>query len=187
MTARIINMQRKHATMRILLSEEQIRDKVAELATRVVADYRDEEVYVVCILKGAMVFCADLIRSMSGPRCPKIRLETIDAKSYKGGISTGQVRLTVNFYPKGKHLLIVEDILDTGNTAKSIIDSMRGAGAASVRLCVLLDKHSRREVKITPDYAGFAIGDEFVVGYGLDYNGEHRELPYIAALETCTR
>lgn len=164
-----------------LISADAIRARVRELADRINADYADKELVVVVVLKGGLLFAADLLRSLRVP----LALEYIRAKSYDGDRSVGTVELKV--LPEqplaGKHVLFVEDILDTGRTTAAILEFARNANAASVALCVLLDKPSHRVTPIHTDYAGFTIDDHFVVGYGLDYDERYRELPSIHTLE----
>ena len=164
-----------------LISTDAIQTRVYELGRQINADYAGKELVVVVVLKGGLLFAADLLRALRVP----LTLEYVRAKSYDGGHSQGAVELKV--LPEqslaGKHVLFVEDILDTGRTTAAVLDVAREAGAASIGLCVLLDKPSRRTAPVHADYVGFAIGDYFVVGYGLDYNERHRELPAIHAME----
>jgi hypoxanthine phosphoribosyltransferase len=164
-----------------LISAEAIRARVHELGAQITSDYAGREVMVVVVLKGGLLFAADLLRAIRLP----LSLEYIRAKSYEGDRSQGHVELKV--LPEqslsGQHVLFVEDILDTGRTTAAALDIARKANAASVGLCVLLDKPSRRMTPIQADYVGFTIEDLFVVGYGLDYNEHHRELPAIHVME----
>ncbi|MBM3290901.1 MAG: hypoxanthine phosphoribosyltransferase, partial [Candidatus Hydrogenedentes bacterium] len=133
------------------------------------------------VLKGGLLFAADLVRAIGVP----LTIDYVRAKSYDGDRSQGHVELKV--LPEqpleGKHVLFVEDILDTGRTTAAVLDIARAANAASVALCALLDKPSRRTAPVCADYVGFTIGDDFVVGYGLDYNERYRELPAVYSLE----
>lgn len=170
---------------RVLISEEQIARRVAELAKQITADHspagESPEITIVPLLTGAMIFCSDLIRRI--PFAMKIGLLTVS--SYPGSSVTSKgASLTNNRIGdvRGRHVLITDDILDSGGTLKLIVPMVREMGAASVRTCVLLkkDRPAAREVQV--DYWGFEIPDEFVVGYGLDYNNYYRNLPYIGTL-----
>ena len=166
----------------ILVDEETLRARVAELGTRISEAYRGEEVTVVAVLKGAVVFFADLIRHIDG--C--VTTDFLACSSYGGGTeSSGQVRLIKDLdrSVEGRHVLIVEDIIDTGTTLHYLMENLKARQAKSVKLVALLDKPDRRKVDVHVDYVGFTIPDEFVVGYGLDYAERYRELPYIGILK----
>jgi hypoxanthine phosphoribosyltransferase len=166
---------------RILYSEAQIVaaiDRVAEAITR---DHRGREFTVISVLKGSCVFASDLIRRIPIP----LRLAFVAASSYGDGTRSGE--LEVNFFPsgdeiEGRELLLVDDILDTGKTLGRLTDELLARGASSVRTCVFLDKPARRAVDFQADYRAFEVEDLFVVGYGLDYAGRYRNLPYVGAL-----
>lgn len=164
-----------------LIPADAIHARVCALADRINEDYADKELVVVVVLKGGLLFAADLLRSLRVP----LALEYIRAKSYDGDRSAGAVELKI--LPEqslaGRHVLFVEDILDTGRTTAAILDFARNTNAASIALCVLLDKPSRRVSPVHAGYVGFTIGDSFVVGYGLDYDERYRELPAIHTLE----
>jgi len=167
---------------RVLLTEEQIAQKVAELAAEVSRDYDGRELVLVGVLNGSFVFLADLLRSLSIPA----EIGFIGASSYGDGtVSGGRCELTrdVDRPIEGKHALVVEDIVDTGRTLAAIVGCLTSKGAASVEVCALLDKPSRRVVDFHPRYTGFEIPDEFVVGYGLDFAQHYRGLRYVAVLE----
>lgn len=167
---------------RVLISEEDIQKKVIELADQITEDYRGEEILVVGVLKGAMIFTADLIRHISLP----VRLDFMAVSSYGSATeSSGVVRILrdLDESVEGKHVLLVEDIIDTGLTLKYLIKNLCSRKAASLKVCVLLDKPDRRLVDVKPDYCGFSIPDEFVVGYGLDYDENYRHLPYVGVLK----
>ena len=163
----------------VLISEEEIQKRVAELAEEISSDYADaDELVLVGVLKGAFVFLADLSRRLTIPRT----IEFIAVSSYgTGSKSTGAVRLVMDVRGsiEGKHVLIIEDIVDTGHTLKYLIGMLESHNPASIRTCSLLHKASRTEVDVAIDYIGFSIGDEWVVGYGLDYAEQNRTLPYI--------
>jgi len=163
---------------KILLTEEEIRVRVEELGKQISVDYAGKEVLVVGILKGAMIFLADLVRNISVPT----HFDFMAVSSYGSSTkSSGAVRILKDLDRgiEGRHVLIVEDIIDTGLTLNYLVDNLRSRGPASLRICTLLDKPSRREAPVEIDYNGFSIPDEFVVGYGLDYNESYRNLPYI--------
>ena len=166
----------------ILVSEEQIRLKVAELGQRISADYAGRPVTLVSVLKGALPFMADLMRAMTIP----LRIDLMEVSSY-GGASTessGLVRILKDLSAsiQGEEVLIVEDIIDTGLTLNYLVRYLRGKNPASLRICTLLDKPARRLVEIPVDYIGFTIPDQFVVGYGLDYGELYRNLRFVGVL-----
>lgn len=166
---------------RVLFSEEQIKNRVEELGRQLSEEYAGKDLAVVGVLRGGAVFCADLIRAMNIP----LELSFIEASSYKNATTPqGEVSITFSkgFSAEGMHILIAEDIIDTGHTLKAVRERLLAAGALSVKTCCILNKPSRREAEITADYVGFDIPDEFVVGYGLDYAGKYRNLPYIGIL-----
>ena len=166
----------------ILLSEEQIQKRVKELGQEISLDYQDKNLMVVGILKGAVIFMADLVKSIKLP----ITMDFMAVSSYGSStISTGEVRIIkdLDFSVEGKDILIIEDIIDTGLTLNYLTDNLRKRGASSVKICTLLDKVDRRTVGVPVDYLGFEIPDEFVVGYGLDYAEQYRNLPYVGALK----
>ena len=166
---------------RILFTEEQIAKKVEEIGRLITRDYAGKRLAVVGVLRGGAVFCADLIRQIKIP----IELSFIEASSYKNGtVPQGDVDISASrgFDASGLHVLIVEDIIDTGNTLHAVRERFLQQGALSVKTCCILNKPSRRKVDITADYVGYDIPDEFVVGYGLDYANRYRNLPYIGVL-----
>ncbi len=165
----------------ILIDEATLAAKVRELGARIAADYRGTDVVLVSILKGALPFLADLMRAIP----IHVALDFLEVSSYgESTESTGVVRILKDLaHPiEGRHVLVVEDILDTGNTLGYVLDHLRGQRPASVKLCALLDKPARRVVPIDVDYRGFIIPDKFVVGYGLDYAERYRNLPFIGVL-----
>ena len=163
----------------VLISEEEIQTRVAELAAQISADYADTgDLVLVGVLKGAFIFLADLSRRLNIPRT----IEFIAVSSYgSGSKSTGAVRLVLDVRGniENKHVLVVEDIVDTGHTLKYLIGMLESHRPASVKTAALVRKAERAEVDVDVDYLGFDIGDEWVVGYGLDYAEQHRTLPYI--------
>jgi hypoxanthine phosphoribosyltransferase len=170
------------ALPRVLISESDIEQRVTELAAQISSDYADSsELVLIGVLKGAFVFLADLSRKLTVPRT----IEFIAVSSYGKGSRSGAVRLVMDVRGniEGKDVLVVEDIVDTGNTLKYLIGILESHGPASIRTCTLLHKAERAEVDIEIDYVGFGIADEWVVGYGLDYAEQNRTLPYIGAVE----
>jgi hypoxanthine phosphoribosyltransferase len=165
----------------VLLTAEQIAARVAELAERVDADYQGREIHIVGILKGAVPFVADLSRRLRVPAT----FDYMAISSY--GVSThtsGVVRFVKDLDEsiEGRHVLVVEDIVDTGLTLHYLRQNLLSRGPASLRIAVLLDKPSRRQVPVPLDYVGFSIPDHFVVGFGLDFGGRYRQFPFVAVL-----
>lgn len=166
----------------ILFREEDLRGCVSRIAGEINRDYRGKSPIIVGILQGSFVFLADLIREITVP----VTLEFMSVSSYgAGSTSSGEVNIRMDLAQdiKGKDLILVEDILDSGNTLSDLLPELKKRGPASVRLCVLLDKPDRREKEVPVDYRGFSIADEFVVGYGMDYNQQYRNLPYVGILK----
>jgi hypoxanthine phosphoribosyltransferase len=167
---------------RILLDAATIQRRVAELAAEIEKDYSGKELCVVTLMDGALFFVADLLRSMDLP----IRLFTLTVSSYHGGTtSSGRVELAkkLPFDLKARHVLLIDDILDTGLTLATVIQSIREQShPETLKTAVLLSKERPRVSDVTADYIGFEIADEFVVGYGMDYNGHYRNLPCIGIL-----
>lgn len=161
----------------VFISEEQIAARVKELAQMINRDYAGKEVILVCVLNGSFIFCADLIRQIKVP----VQVEMVSLSSYEGMESSGQVsfRLDVKQSLVGKNVIIVEDIVDTGLTISFLLKHMKLKNLASLKLCSLLLKRARLKIEVPIDYLGFDIEDKFVIGYGLDYDGRYRELPYI--------
>lgn len=166
----------------VLISEEKIKTRVNELATQISTDYADKgELVLIGVLKGAFIFLADLSRRLAIPR----HIEFLAVSSYEhGSVRSGAVRLVLDMRRsiEGKHVVIVEDIVDTGHTLHYLIEMLKSRKPASIRTCALLHKEHKTEVDVDVDYLGFSIGDEWVVGYGLDYNEKDRTLPYIGVI-----
>lgn len=164
-----------------LITAEAIRERVRLLARQVSIDYAGKDLVFVVVLKGATIFGCDLMRHLTIP----ITVDYLRARSYRGQHSTGRVELTL--LPEeplaGRHVLIVEDILDTGFTTAAICEALRAHQPASLRICALLDKPAPRVADIHADYVAFTIDNAFVVGYGLDHDGAHRHLPAIHTME----
>lgn len=169
---------------KVLLSEEQLRTRVRELGKTLSEDYRGKTPTMVCILKGAIMFYTDLVRAMDIP----LTMDFMAVSSYGNGTkSSGEVEIRKDLSTsiEGKHVVIVEDIVDSGFTLSYLTRMLRSRGAKSIKLCTLLDKPSRRApgIDLKADYSGFEVGNEFVVGYGLDYAELYRNLPYIGVLK----
>ena len=170
---------------KILLTEEQIKTKIAELGKILAEDYRDKNPIVVGVLKGVVIFYADMIRAMDIP----CQMDFMCVSSYRGTESTGRTQiskdLACDIY--GRHVLILEDIFDTGNSMEFIVNHLMNKQPASLKICTLLDKPDRRRVDppvtIKADWTGYTIPNEFVVGYGLDFSEKYRNLPYIGILK----
>jgi hypoxanthine phosphoribosyltransferase len=166
----------------ILVTEDQIRGKVAEMGARIGADYADRHLTLVSVLKGSLPFMADLMRAIPVP----VRIDLMEVSSYGGSAteSSGLVRILKDLSAtiEGEDVLIVEDIIDTGLTLNYLIRYLRGKNPRSLRICTLLDKPARRLVDIPVDYVGFTIPDQFVVGYGLDYREFYRNLRFVGVL-----
>jgi hypoxanthine phosphoribosyltransferase len=166
----------------ILFTESEIGQKVAELGRRLSEEYQEQDLVCVCILKGAIPFMADLIRKIALP----LEIDTMAVSSYgNSSQSSGVVRIIKDLEAsiENRHILVVEDIVDTGLTLNYLIGLLKGRNAASVKMVTLLDKPDRRQVELKPDYCGFQIPDVFVVGYGLDHAQKYRNLPYIGVLQ----
>lgn len=160
------------------LTTEQIHEKVTELADRISRDYIGKEIFAVGILKGSFIFFADIVRALKIP----VTLDFIVASSYLKSTSTGEVKIHYDIKEDiaGKHVLLIDDIIDTGVSLNYIRERILSKGPASLKICILLDKKERRSVDVPVDYTGFEIPNQFVVGYGLDYDNKYRNLPYIA-------
>ena len=168
---------------KILVSEEQIQSRVKELGAEINRDYAGQELLIVCILRGGVMFTTDLVRQINVP----LAIEFMAVSSYGAGAreSQGEVRigLDLNTSVTGKNILIVEDIIDSGHTLASVIDMLKTREPASLFICTLLDKFERREVDVPIRYCGFKIQNEFVFGYGLDMDEYYRNLPFIATVD----
>ncbi len=170
------------AFVRVLIPEDEISKRVELVAGQIARAYEGQPLTIVGVLTGCLVFLADLIRRLDLP----LRIALVQASSYRGATTQGgELHIQDDLLPdlKGRHILLIDDILDTGRTMKHLVDHLRGLGTASVRTAVLLRKKGRQEVAIEPDFVGFEIPNEFVVGYGLDYDDEFRNLPFIGVLD----
>ena len=167
---------------RVLYSEEMLGKRMDELATDLTKDYKDKRPIIISVLSGAVLFTVDMIERLD----IMAQIDFIDVSSYFGGLgSTGKVKLIHDLKTdvKDRHVLIMEDIVDTGRTLKYLMDLLADRGAKSIKVCSLLNKPERRKVDVEPDYVGFTVPKEFLVGYGLDYKGFYRNLPYVGILK----
>jgi hypoxanthine phosphoribosyltransferase len=172
--------------MEILISAERIQTRIEEMARQIAGDYEGRPVTIVGVLTGCLMFVADLVRRLDLP----LRIAFIQASSYRGeATAPGQLRVLPELLPdvRGRHVLLLDDILDTGQTLGYLVEHLRSVGATSVRVGVLLRKRGRQRVPLEPEYCGFEIPDAFVVGYGLDFNDEYRNLPHVAVYVSPTR
>lgn len=168
--------------MKTLIPADRIAARVAELGAAVTRDYAGKELVLVCVLKGGFVFAADLARAIDLP----VRIEFLGVQSYGDDtVSSGEARITLDIaHPlAGKHVLLVEDIVDTGLTLSFLLETLGSRHPASLKVCSLLHKPARQRIPVAIDYLGFTLEDAFVVGYGLDQAGLHRNLPYIAVMD----
>ena len=166
----------------VLITEAQIQNRIRELGTQISADYADKELVLICVLRGAALFFADLAREISVP----VQFEFLQIASYHNSTEPSnkiQFIQSGSDYVNNKHLLIVEDIIDTGRTLTFLVEHLNTLSPKTIKICTLLNKPARRQVAVTVDYSGFEIPNVFVVGYGLDYAQLYRNLPYIAVLE----
>jgi hypoxanthine phosphoribosyltransferase len=165
-----------------LINESEIRDRLVAMGRQIEADYQDKPLTIVAVLTGSLIALADLVRQIRIP----LRIALLQASSYRGATTTATT-LVVNeaFAPdvNGRDVLLLDDILDTGQTLSALVQHIHDRGAATVRTAVLLRKIGRQVIPIEPDYCGFVIPDVFVVGYGLDFNDEYRHLPYVGVLQ----
>ena len=167
---------------RVLYSEEMLGKRMDELATDLTKDYKDKRPIIISVLSGEVLFTVDMIERLD----IMAQIDFIDVSSYFGGLgSTGKVKLIHDLKTdvKDRHVLIMEDIVDTGRTLKYLMDLLADRGAKSIKVCSLLNKPEGRKVDVEPDYVGFTVPKEFLVGYGLDYKGFYRNLPYVGILK----
>jgi len=169
---------------RILFSEEELKARVAELGAQIDRDYANQTPLLISVLRGSFIFMADLVRSITRP----CTVDFMAVSSYGSGTtSSGQVKIVKDLSEQieGRDIIVVEDILDSGNTLSYLFQLLQARHPASIRLCTLLDKPERRTKPVAAQYVGFTIPDAFVVGYGLDYDEKYRNLPYIGILKPC--
>ncbi len=179
-----VKMELEEDIIEVLISEEALAQRVAEMGAQISKDYAGKELMLICILKGANMFMADLARQISVP----VSYDFVAVSSYGADTkSSGVVRILKDLDEsvESKHVLVIEDIVDTGLTLRLsyLLENLRSRRAASVKICTLLDKPSRRRMDVPVDYFGFKVENQFVVGYGLDYQGRYRTLPYIGLLK----
>ena len=168
--------------IQVMISEEEVKARITELAEQISKDFQGEEIIAVGILRGGVYFCTELTKRIAVP----VILDFMEASSYGAGTeSSGQVNITKDLIEDiaGKNVLIIEDIIDTGRTLSLLLENLRARGPKSLKLCALLDKPERRVVEVAVDYKGFVIPNKFVIGYGMDYDQKYRNLPYIGVLE----
>ena len=168
---------------KVMISEEKIAEIVSDLGAKISEDYKDKNLLMVSVLKGSVIFMSDLMRKITIP----CRIDFMAVSSYTGGTkSSGEVKIIKDLDKpiEGYDLLVVEDVLDSGLTLDYILKLLKSRNPKSIKICTLLDKPQRRKVNITADYSGFEIPDEFIVGYGLDYDEKYRNLPFIGCLKS---
>ena len=169
-------------TVRVLLTEEEVDKRIAEIAANINKDYEGEEIHLICVLKGGVFFTCELSKRLNVP----VSMDFMSVSSYGAATkSSGVVKIIKDLDQEleGKNVLVVEDIIDSGRTLSYLLEYLRNQNPKSLRLCTLLDKPDRRVVKVHVDYTCFEIPDEFVVGYGLDYAQKYRNLPYLGGVE----
>ena len=174
-------MWEKETIKKVLINQEEIRQRCVELGAEITRDYKEKKPLVVALLRGSVRFLAELIKNID----LNLQYDFMDVSSYEGTESIGDIRIIKDLDSsiKGKSIILVEDIVDTGRTIKTVVETLMNKGATSVQVVTLLDMPSRRVVDVTPDYIGFKIGNEFVVGFGMDFNQDYRCLPYIGVLK----
>ena len=163
--------------LKVLIDEQTLQSRVEELAKQFMEEYKGKEITFICILKGSIFFTVDLAKKIDGD----VRVDFVRVSSYDGEESTGEIRMKLDLKDsiKGKDVIIIEDIIDTGRTLTYLKEYLKIKQPNSIKICTLLDKKERRACNMEADYVGFTIPDKFVVGYGLDYDEKYRNLPYI--------
>ena len=166
---------------KILISEEEVVKRLDELARQIEKDYEGKDILALCILKGSIFFTVELTKRIN----KNIEFEFMEVSSYGSSKTSGEVRITkdLKYSIEGKHVLVIEDILDTGKTLKYLLNYLELKKPASIQLCTLLDKPERRQVEVEAEYVGFKVPDKFIVGYGLDFDQKYRNLPYVGYIE----
>ena len=170
--------------VRVLIPEDQIEARITEIADQISEAYKGESLHLICILKGGAMFMCELAKCIHDV---DVSFDFMSVSSYGGGTtSSGEVKITKDFDVsiEGRHLIIVEDILDSGRTLSYLMKTLKARGAASIALCTFLDKPDRRVVPVEVAYKGFTVPDAFIVGYGLDYDQKYRNLPYVGVLKS---
>jgi hypoxanthine phosphoribosyltransferase len=168
--------------LRVMISEEQVTKRIKEIAEQISKDYEGKSIHLICILKGSVFFSCDLAKRITVP----VTIDFMSVSSYGNEtVSSGRVRIVKDLDEsiQGKHVLIIEDIIDSGRTLAYLLDLLGTRAPESLNICTLLDKPDRRVTDVDVKYVGFEIPDEFVVGYGLDYQQEYRNLPYVGVIE----
>ncbi len=167
---------------KVLITEAEIKQKVCELAQKLSVDYEHKNLTIIGVLNGSLVFLSDLIRQITFP----VKIDTIRAKAYEGASTSSKEEVSIvnsiSIDVENEHVLILDDILDTGKTLSKIVRMIKDYNPLSLKICVLLNKVARRDLEIAPDYCCFEIEDKFVVGYGLDFDNKYRNLPYITEM-----
>jgi len=166
---------------RILISTRELDKRIKELGKQITIDYKNKDLIIIGVLKGSFIFLSDLVRKIKVNNI----IDFIQLSSYTNTTSIGDVRIVKELKEniRGKDVLIIEDIVDTGLTMAFLSEYLKVREPASIKVCTLLNKKERREIEFTPDYIGFDIANDFVIGYGLDYNEQYRSLPYISKVE----
>ena len=166
--------------IKVLISEAKIETRIKEIAKQIMNDYKGEDLVFVGVLKGCATFMIQLANKIKN----NVEFEFIQVESYEGENSTGKIKLIQDLNGKieGKNVIIIEDIIDTGRTLEYLIEHIKGLKPKTLKICTLLSKPSRRITELDVDYVGFTIPDEFVIGYGMDYNQKYRNLPYIGTM-----
>ncbi len=167
--------------IKVLLSEEEVLKRIQEMGEEITKDYNGEPLHIICILKGSVFMTTELAKRIDLP----VTLDFMSVSSYSGTTSTGEVKIIkdLDHTLDGRNVLVIEDIVDTGRTLDYLLKMLKGRNPKSLKLCTLLDKPERRVTEVNVDYVGFQIPDEFVVGFGLDYDQRYRNLPYIGIVE----
>ena len=170
------------AKYKIVLSEEQIKNRVIELGKQINEDYKGKSPIIICMLKGAIIFFSDILRQLSLP----LSMEFVRLSSYKNGTSSGEMEVVnpLRTDIAGKDVIIVEDVVDSGKTLSYFLNMLKAKNPASIKICAFLDKPERREAEVNVDYVGFRVECGFVIGYGLDYAERYRELPFLAEINS---
>ena len=174
-------MWEKNDIKEVLVTEEQIQTRAKELGAQITKEYSEKNPLVVGLLRGSVPFMADLIKNID----LDIQFDTMDVSSYEGTQSVGEIRILkdLDTAVNGLDIILVEDIVDTGKTLNTVKNTLLHRGAKSVKICTLLNKAARRTIDIKADYIGFEVGDEFVIGYGMDFDQKYRCLPYVGVLK----
>lgn len=176
-------MENLDPNLKVLIDEKTLQKRIEQLGCKITKDYENEELIVICILKGSLYFTSDLTKNIKNN---KMIIDFMRVSSYGNEfVSSGNIKIVKDIEENitGKNILIVEDIVDSGNTLYNLKEYLKNKNPKSIKICTLLDKKARREKEIFPEYIGFEVEDKFIVGYGLDYKELYRNLPYIAYVE----